>query len=218
VEEPIETDVKEKHEQYEQSVRIITAFFAAVVGFGLKHILDGGGPASISNHKWAFFIVTTLLFLRYLLGSANHLWVEHVKSAPTPRTKLLIWKDVGFLLIFGYLAATMCFAVSSSQFYLSGIYLILASITWSIIEAPRWLIRWRCNRDSVGMWWIAWLLLNVLHLGAFYAARRLDRCEVAGPDFTTWSWPMVLLVPATVVIFAIDYFFQLWQVEKASNP
>ncbi len=60
--------------RYEQSIRTITAFFAVLLGFGIKKLLDSG--VELGGDKWPCFILSVLLFLRYLLGSANHLWLE----------------------------------------------------------------------------------------------------------------------------------------------
>jgi hypothetical protein len=86
-------DTQERREQlepeppmyprYEPSIRAVTVFFAAVLGFGLKHLLDTDytqKTADIYTYKWLFFLVAVFIFLRFLTGSANHLWLEYQKS------------------------------------------------------------------------------------------------------------------------------------------
>jgi hypothetical protein len=55
--------------RFENCVRSILAFFAALIGFGLKHILDADPKAygDIVAHRWQYFLVAVLCFLDFLL-------------------------------------------------------------------------------------------------------------------------------------------------------
>jgi hypothetical protein len=56
--------------RFENCVRSILAFFAALIGFGLKHILDADPKAygDIVAHRWQYFLVAVLLFLIFFIG------------------------------------------------------------------------------------------------------------------------------------------------------
>jgi hypothetical protein len=57
-------------------VRVFTVFFSALVGFGLKRLLDVQTPADFLIDRRPCVILCVLLFLCFLTGSANHLWFE----------------------------------------------------------------------------------------------------------------------------------------------
>jgi hypothetical protein len=201
--------------RYEQSIRVVTAFFAAVIGFGLKHLLDATQGGQISAHKWPFFLVTIFLFLRYLLGSANHLWAEYVTGTPEDKKwpNIRVVKDFAFLVAFGVLAATMCYAPSALQFYLQGIYLVLVAVAWVIIDFIFYLFALK----TINIRWMFWLLLNGTQLIFFVVALYLAHIRVGNPPWTTWSWSLVLLVPATASILLIDLLLQLRQLAQGNQ-
>ena len=84
----------EGRKRYEQSVRVATVFFSVVMGFGLKHILEPptGHGINPETDRWACFFIALLLFIRFLFGSANHLWDEYV---PIPSH----WLDKKLLIV-----------------------------------------------------------------------------------------------------------------------
>jgi hypothetical protein len=68
-------------------------FFAALIGFGLKHILDANPSAygDIVVHRWQYFLVSVFLFLRFFLGSLitfglSILSYKSQKESPASRT------------------------------------------------------------------------------------------------------------------------------------
>jgi hypothetical protein len=79
--------------RFENCVRSILAFFAALIGFGLKHILDADPKAygDIVAHRWQYFLVAVLLFLRFFIGSANHLWLRHGTASENRKFKIDCW-------------------------------------------------------------------------------------------------------------------------------
>lgn len=101
--------------RYKESIRVFTVFFAAVLGFGLKHLLDlhtklAKQPVEIFSHnwvpyKWLFFLVATFIFLRFLTASANLLWFEYQREE-----RDYGWRD-NFLVIasFSWLTIFACF-------------------------------------------------------------------------------------------------------------
>lgn len=52
----------------EPGIRVITVFFAALVGFGLKHLADVTkcSAPDIYPHRGICFVLAVLLFLRFL--------------------------------------------------------------------------------------------------------------------------------------------------------
>jgi hypothetical protein len=205
---------RQQDDRYEQSVRVVTAFFAAVIGFGLKNLLDATEGGQISAHKWPFFLVTIFLFLRYLLGSANHLWAEYVSGTSEVREwpNVRIVKDFAFLVVFGVLAATMCYAPSALQFYRQGIYLVLVALAWVGID---WIFHRLVLKTNTR--WNFWLLLNGIQLIFFVIAWYLAYIRFGNPPWTTWSWSLILLVSSTASILLIDLLLQLRQFDQGNE-
>src|SRR4051794_9994756 len=96
--------------RYDQSVRVITAFFAALLGFGLKNLLDGRNlPQDVAG---PCFVLSAILFLRFLIGSANHYWHDFLNTDSLPESKpakpaRVLW-DFLVLILFGIVAAFTC--------------------------------------------------------------------------------------------------------------
>jgi hypothetical protein len=51
--------------RYETSIRSASQFFAALIGFNLKHILDAKPETGIGSHKIFFLCLSVFLFLRF---------------------------------------------------------------------------------------------------------------------------------------------------------
>jgi len=101
--------------RYESSIRIITAFFAALVGLAVRYVIDGNNPLS-ADLRWPCFLLSVFLFLRFLLGSANHLWYEYTKNEPAQVCRYSVGKDFGFLISFGCMAVAITFAKTLKEF------------------------------------------------------------------------------------------------------
>jgi len=135
--------------RYEPSIRVVTVFFAAVLGFGLKHLLDTVKKDSLEiyTHKWLFFLVAVFIFLRFLTGSANNLWLEHQKYKRVERrrelAKLLSWLtrddvqvtfSLSWLTFFGLLGVYLCYAGTAREFFWRTVYLLSATFLGSMFQ------------------------------------------------------------------------------------
>src|SRR2546427_10582312 len=120
--------------RYEQTIRVVTVFFSALIGFGLKKLLDAGTEDLVGLNRWLCFILAVLLFLRFLLGSANHLsleytWQEHPGASPGPLTR-----DILFLITFGILALWICYSTSIREFLSRSAWLPAVGFVWSGLD------------------------------------------------------------------------------------
>src|SRR5438046_919236 len=104
--------------RYEQSVRVFTVFFSALMGFALKRILENPAFSTLGNDRWACFLLALMLFLRFLFGSANHLWEEYVKTPPDGKARNFMLWDLFWLTGFGFLALQICYSNTVQQFLL----------------------------------------------------------------------------------------------------
>jgi hypothetical protein len=120
---------------YEQTVRVITIFFSAVTGLGLKELLDPKRFGNRQTLQALCFACAFLLLLRFLFGSANHLWAEanalqklHYKKAPAseklrdcPAAWLFAWHLLCLIFYF-LLMMWICYAADTAQFLLRSCY------------------------------------------------------------------------------------------------
>src|SRR5262245_31212461 len=102
--------------RYEQSVRVVTAFYAVLLGFGLKNLVDGNSLKSHGESHWLLLILASLFFLRFLLGSANHLWIKYVSQDPQSISALGFLWDIIMLIVFGVIGLSICYADSVPTF------------------------------------------------------------------------------------------------------
>jgi hypothetical protein len=196
--------------RFENCVRSILAFFAALIGFGLKHILDADPNAygDIAVHRWQYFLVSVFLFLRFFLGSANHLWFEHLKPQkperePSLQNKLLL-SDLCFLIGFGLFAAVICYVKSPLEFCCWSIALIAFAILWGICDE----VMRGSEARSYGDWGF-WRLVNTSQFVLFGVALLLidERCDLF--SWEGWTLPWSLLLLSSFVIFIWDVRGQL---------
>ena len=119
------------------SVGVVTALFAALTGFGLQHLLARTDVDAFERPL--SFLVAILLFLRFLTGSANHLWYEHVRESIIDPNKEFGRKefalDLGFLTVFGCLAAFMCHASIPVCFFGFAFVLVGAAVAFQSFRA-----------------------------------------------------------------------------------
>jgi hypothetical protein len=197
-------------------------FFAAVLGFGLKHLLDldtqiANKPVEIFTYKWLpykwlFFLVAIFIFLRLLTASANHVWLEYQKYQRPYRRRddLLLIVRFSWLTIFGCFGAYLCYAGNPSQFFLRAAYLLAAcfaasvlQVLWSPISQVLWSrLRWT---TSVGKWAWGWFSVNFSQLAAVVVIMTLDR---------TWGSRLVWLAIVSAVILFVDFYWQLAEIKK----
>jgi hypothetical protein len=210
--------------RYEQSIRVITAFFAVLLGLGLKNLLDpkAFGP---ENARWPCFLMSVFLFLRFLLGSNNHLWLEfiHPDNRKVHCTKVdgtkvngfkvcrfQILKDFFFLIIFGLLGMGICYSTTVDKFLDGNLWLTGIALGWVFIN-------FLVGRGKRGKWGF-WLEVN---LAQFFSV-LVVHCFVIPRHWGTipcwlsfvlpgaaWDWSLFILVLVYVVIFTWDVSRQL---------
>jgi hypothetical protein len=219
--------------RYKESVRIFTVFFAAVLGFGLKHLLDTTKVAQkpvgqihlyktweIHTYKWLFFLVAIFIFLRFLTASANLLWLEYQRDERDYdwRDNFLVIAGFSWLTIFAYFGAYLCYSGTPSQFFSRAFYLLLAAFVASVIHVPWTLVKKQLKkwRTSTGQWALGWLFVNGIQLAVVVLLSGVpswmwgSRLIVGG----TWGTRLLVLAIASAVILIIDYIWQLWQLAK----
>jgi hypothetical protein len=159
--------------RYLQSITVVTLFFAALLGFGLNHILEAEHTEKgsiIAHHRWEFFFVAVFIFVRFLTGSANHLWLEYVKNPrEDPETwfglnqdYILFTVDLATLTIFGCLGVAMCYSENENTFFIYTASLLGTALFWSVLD---WYRR-RHWREEIGNWSPPWIWLNLIQLYA----------------------------------------------------
>jgi steroid delta-isomerase-like uncharacterized protein len=197
-------------------------FFAAVLGFGLKRLLDT--DAQIANkpveiftykwlpYKWLFFLVAAFIFLRLLTASANHVWLEYQKYERPYRRRddLLITVGLSWLTIFGCFGAYLCYAGNPSQFFWRASYLLVAccaasvlQVLWSPLRQVLWSpLRWT---TPIGDWAWGWLWVNFSQFAAVVVLMNMNR---------TWGVRLVWLAIVSAAILFVDFYWQLAEIKK----
>jgi hypothetical protein len=207
--------------RYEQSTRVITAFFSVLLGFGLKNLLD---PKALdaANARWPCFLMSVFLFLRFLLGSSNHMWLEFVHPDDTKVdgtvtefnvSRFQILKDFFFLVIFGLVGMTICYSTTVEEFLNGNLRLTGIALVWVFINLVI-----GCFREMPPGKWSYWLWVNlaqffsILVVHCFVIPRHWGTIpywlsfSLPGP---AWEWSLFILVVVYLVIFTWDFSTQL---------
>jgi len=192
-------------------------FFAAVLGFGLKRLLDATESAKnpmevhtfkwftveLYTYKWLFFLVAAFIFLRLLTASANHVWLEYQKYERPYRRRddLLITVRFSWLTIFGCFGAYLCYAGDPSQFFWRASYLLVACCAASVLQvlSP---VRWT---TPIGEWAWGWLWVNFFQFAAVVVLMNVN---------WTWGVRLVWLAIVSAGILFVDFYRQLQEIKK----
>lgn len=185
---------------YEQSIRVVTTFFAALLGLGLKNLLDPKtfGP---ENARWPCFLMSVFLFLRFLLGSNNHLWFEFVKPDPDPKAPRLalrgrIVNDFIFLIVFGLIGVAICYSRNVHEFLMWNLGLTGGGFLWVMIYAGlKKILKWKSQGN-----WSHWVWVNIIQLASVLA---IMSCPLA------YNWSLYALAGIYFLIFGWDFWRQL---------
>jgi len=180
--------------RYEQSVRVITAFYAVLLGFGLRRLLDN---SSLGEDRWLYLILASLFFLRFLLGSANHLWFEYVSKNPVHVHEGWFLFDVFLLIVFGVIGLIICYESDTKGFlqwncWLGGVATIGACVYWQ---------RRRCDPTSGP--WTFWVWINLLQTGFALLVLILHTWVDTLPKLPGWP------VDATLALLSVAYLILL---------
>jgi hypothetical protein len=183
--------------RFESALRIALTFYATLVSFGLRHILDisADDPRTIGNYKWYFFFSALFLFSRFLLGAANHLWVEHIwrnrdleHEIPKP-AYFFFGLDLGFITMFGCFATLLAYLKTANEIFLVAIVFLLVVIGWGFLDQI--LRDYRKFKSALD--WGFWLKINCFHLVFIAVAWALQLQDSLKPA----AW-IILTVASTV--------------------
>jgi len=150
--------------QHEPTLRVCTVFFSALVGFALTRFFRVDSPMPQVS-RWPCFVTALLLFLRFLFGSANHLWYELVRPAAALKAKRteLYW-HLSCLIVIGVLAVYICDSTSVSEFLWRNFWFGLAGIGFNA-----------ATDYYTGTQWVKeWMLISACHIVAIVSALCLN--------------------------------------------
>jgi hypothetical protein len=201
------------HRRYTESIRVFTVFFAAVLGFGLKRLLDQGPP----SYKWLFFLVATFIFLRFLTSAANHLWLEYQRDDRDYGflDDLFVMVLFSWLTVFGVLGAYLCYADKPPQFFWRATILLIAAFAASVIQVGwfggTWIwkkIKQGGQRErQTGQWVWGWFVGNTFQLACVVVLMK-------GCFGGTWGARLVFLAIISAFVLICDFYWQLSQLTR----
>jgi hypothetical protein len=180
---------------FESISRPAIAFYAALVGFGLKRILDIKDHPDLTT-PW--FLIGVALFLRFLTGSSLHLTLTN-KSSSTKKW-LSFCFDLLFLMAFGVLASLAASSSLLPEFFHRCAALTALAVVWFVISFV-----WNFSRrtlENILPWW-PWMVINLIHTTAFLWAYYHMPTDQVSMYYWTWS-----LFGITTALFLADLIFQ----------
>jgi hypothetical protein len=202
------------YSRYDQSIRVVTTFFAAVLGFGLKHMLDTAktvNAEALYTYKWQFFVVTVLIFLRFLTGPANHLWLQYVKFQTYYRyPNFLVATDLLWLTVFACFGVAICYMNTPDGFFWRTFLLLAAAVASMIWDSA---LRIFGLRKPVGQWAGFWIALNVVQILILIVLWQVPFGGTIG-----LGGRLSLLAAASFVLLAVDFRWQLKQLAEGAPP
>lgn len=166
--------------RYETSVRSASQFFAALIGFSLKHILDAKPDTGVGSHKIFFLCISVFLFLRFFFGSANHL--SEVYAKDNTRKDLLFCKDLLFLTAFGIVAASISSNDEIPAYFYWCFGLVTGALVWNVLHLI-------IGVPAGSRKWGLWLIPNAVQaLFFFLAVGGLHRESQVSLSPESWFW------------------------------
>lgn len=218
--------------RYEQATRVITAFFSVLLGLGLKNLLDrkAFGPA---NAGWPCFLMSVFLFLRFLLGSSNHMWFEFVRLDRTERqafpvSRFRIFNDFFSLVILGLVGVAICYSTTVDEFLDRNLLLTGLGVVWVFLYIFVGWVKKRPSgkRERPAGKWDYWLWINLTQFSSILVVhclvipkdwgvvpRWLSFC-LPGP---AWDWSLFILVVVYMGVFTWDFSKQLEILDDSHN-
>lgn len=132
---------------FENAIRAILTAFGIFTGVAIKSVLDevrfSEAPTwlaifdSFADSHLFIALATIGLLLRYIVGSSVHLNLCYV-TAPRSTSWWMLYKDLGFLILFGLIAVFMIKAKSVTAFEVRASIFVGVGLLWSLLD---WLIR-----------------------------------------------------------------------------
>jgi hypothetical protein len=195
--------------RYEATTRICTVFFSAVTGLGLSHLLQTPSQDLIGVDTEPCFILALLLILRFLFGSANHLWLEYVVTKVDRTARNFLLGDIGGLVVFGFFALRMCYATTIPDFLRLNVYFGIAAVAVDLLMQ---LARLLSGKSAAGRWVVFWVLINVVQVVAAYAGGKLYLTNYQwAMRGLGWNCVLTALVGVYAIILVLDLLCQ-WEV------
>ena len=154
--------------KFEEIVKVVIATFAVFTGVAIKDYITSD---VLGDLHWVAFVALVSLLLRYIIGSGVHLTYTYARkegtdAEPNSSSVVLLAKDFGFVVYFGFVAVQMAKAKDFGTFWLSAEYFLIAGLIWSVTDCA---IRYFwCKRPGNHHEWPRrqfWLLWAALDAG-----------------------------------------------------
>lgn len=176
--------------------RVVLTLFAAIIGFGLKKIIEENAiDSNYGVDNWIVFLITLSLSLRLFIDSAIHTSVQYTQNNHTASIINFIY-DMLVLITLGTLIAFMCYADSPKAYLRLSIVFFGIAIAW-------WVIEWIFWSQAIGLFW---LIINLAHL-AVYVVAFFKVLRTSDGIISVWYWYGILF--ASVVLLILDLYLQL---------
>jgi|GEM_PF-6015205 len=210
----------------QQTVSTANVFFSMVVALGLQQLLGPDFKGKFSFDNWLCFAAALLVILRFLFGSANHLWKQFsAESLWTDRRTFdgrivrdLLWHLL-CLIVIGLLIVRMCYSRNVTEFLglnivfggvvsgLSALVTILA-----LVRTPELKLR----RVFCETWSATWTVICLVHaIAACWAkccyGRESSETVIAGFGF---SPALAMFVLVLLLLLGADLAFQVWKMAQ----
>lgn len=192
---------------YEQSVRMVHWFFGALIALSLNHLFRDQRQ-SFGVDAWPALLLCTFLFLRYLIGSANHMWYEYaIKKSENLTARLL--RDFIFVIVYAFLAVRITDAADIRQLIFCQCVLLAVGVAWTATDKFLTFLRssWKKQRRSLRGRWDFWLVINILQLLSALVVFLFGINEHRIP-WIEWSVSLAMLVVIYFVLLVFDMTLQ----------
>lgn len=202
---------------YEPTVRVLTVFFSALLGMGLKHLLgEGAQTDAFGEDRWPAFILALLLFLRFLIGTANHMTLEFSEKGLNGSSKWFLVRHASALVLFGVLALNICYSNFLGDFLVATMWFCGAAAAFNGFD---YLLERRRVFKPEGDWLPEWFVQNGIQIESAIIAWYLHRHSYFESPIPVLGYKtsLALLILVFTAICVWDFSHQLKVVEKAQN-
>jgi hypothetical protein len=164
---------------FENAIRAILTAFGIFTGVAIKSVVDdikfSESPSwsaildPLSDPHLFIALAAIALLLRYIIGSAVHLNLCYVVE-PRSKSWWMLFKDLGFLIVFGLIAVFMIKAKNVGAFEVRAATFVAAGLLWSVLD---WFIRdklaW-CGPDigEKSLFSGRWLWIDIFQLAVTF--------------------------------------------------
>jgi hypothetical protein len=128
---------------FENAVRAILTTFGIFVGVAVKAVIDEidfsqstswtAILSPLNDSHLLVAIAAIALLLRFVVGSAVHLNLCYVIE-PRSKLRLMLFKDLAFLIVFGLFAIFMIKAKTVGAFEVRAFYFVAVGLIWSALD------------------------------------------------------------------------------------